>query len=503
MKKHVKRSLSTHFTIVFILTLMVIIFFCMLLNSTMIERFYRNSKKNAVVKCYTQVNDLFNNEEIPFNTEEFDNEFSRITTNENVSITVVNSSLNIVKTSVPANNKMIQRLVSYILKNDPNYLFEENSGGDIIFEATDTYEIRMTHDPRMRNDFIELIGTMDNGDIVYIRSAMEGIRSNIRLSNRFLLFISIMAALFGGILILFVSKQITKPILKLAELSERMTNLDFDAKYEGHDDNEIGYLGERMNKMSSTLESTITELKNANNELKDDLEKREHLDAMRSDFISNVSHELKTPISIIQGYAEGLKDDISDDPESREYYCDVIIDEAAKMNRMVKDLLTLNQLEFGNDAINLERFDILEMIRNYISNASILAEDTKVNLSFENEEQLYVWGDEYKIEEVVMNYFTNAVHHVRKGGEITIKTEKTADGHVRVSVLNSGDSISEEDLSQIWVKFYKADKSRSRQYGGSGIGLSIVKAIMEAHHQRYGVINHDGSVEFYFELDPA
>jgi len=503
MKKKVKRSLSTHFTIVFILTLMVIIFFCMLLNSTMIERFYRNGKKNAVIKCYSQVNDLFNNEEIPFNTEEFDNEFSRITTNENVSITVVNSSLNIVKSSVPANNKMIQRLVSYVLKNDPNYLFEDNSGGDIIFEATDTYEIRMTHDPRMKNDFIELIGTMDNGDIVYIRSAMEGIRSNIRLSNRFLLFISIMAAIFGGILILFVSKQITKPILKLAELSERMTNLDFEAKYEGHDNNEIGYLGERMNKMSSTLESTITELKNANNELKDDLEKREHLDAMRSDFISNVSHELKTPISIIQGYAEGLKDDISDDPESREYYCDVIIDEAAKMNRMVKDLLTLNQLEFGNDAINLERFDIMEMIRNYIQGASILAEDAKVNLSFDTQDQLYVWGDEYKIEEVVMNYFTNAVHHVSKGGDIMIKTVRTEDGHVRVSVINSGDTISEDDLSQIWVKFYKADKSRSRQYGGSGIGLSIVKAIMEAHHQRYGVINHDGSVEFYFELDPA
>ncbi len=503
MKKRVKRSISTHFTVVFILTLMAIIFFCMLLNSTMVERFYRNSKKNAIIKCYGQVNDLFNNDEIPFNTEEFDNEFSRLTTNENVSITVVNSSLNIVKSSVPANNKIIQRLVSYILKNDPNYLFEEDAGDDIIFETTDTYEIRMSHDPRMGNDFIELIGTLDNGDIVYIRSAMEGIRSNIRLSNRFLLFIAIMAAVFGGILILFVSKQITKPILGLAELSERMTNLDFEAKYEGHDNNEIGYLGERMNKMSSTLEATIAELKNANNELKDDLEKREQLDAMRSDFISNVSHELKTPISIIQGYAEGLRDDISDDPESREYYCDVIIDEAAKMNRMVKDLLTLNQLEFGKDAINLERFDIMEMVRNYISNAQILAEGSKIILDYDEKDKFFVWGDEYKIEEVIMNYFTNAIHHVKEGGEVHINIIKTQDGHARISVINTGDPINDEDLSQIWTKFYKADRSRSRAYGGSGIGLSIVKAIMEAHHQKYGVINHDGSVEFYFELDPA
>ena len=142
-----------------------------------------------------------------------------------------------------------------------------------------------------------------------------------------------------------------------------MSDLDFDARYQSCAGNEIDVLGDNFNKMSRKLESTISELKSVNNKLQKDIEDKIKIDEMRKEFLDNVSHELKTPIALIQGYAEGLNENISDDPESREFYCEVIMDEAAKMNKLVKNLLTLNQLESGKDAPVMERFDIISLIR--------------------------------------------------------------------------------------------------------------------------------------------
>ena len=155
--------------------------------------------------------------------------------------------------------------------------------------------------------------------------------------------------------------------MELARLSEDMANLNFDMKYTSGGNNEIGILGENFNKMSLQLEKTVSELKTANNQLQKDIEQKEKLEDMRNEFTGNVSHELKTPIALIQGYAEGLKEGVNDDPESREFYCDVIMDEASKMNQMVKNLLTLNQLEFGNDEVEFARFDIAALVRGVIA----------------------------------------------------------------------------------------------------------------------------------------
>ena len=255
-----------------------------------------------------------------------------------------------------------------------------------------------------------------------------------------------------------------------------------------------------MNELSETLETTIKELKNANVALKQDIAKKEQIDEMRKEFLSNVSHELKTPIALIQGYAEGLKEGVSDDEESRNFYCEVIMDEASKMNIMVKKLLTLNQLEFGNESANMERFDIVDMIKNYIKSASMLAKQKEATVKFDDYPPIFVWGDEFKIEEVLQNYYSNALNHIAGERIVEIKLVRK-ENHVRISVFNTGTPIPEESLPLIWDKFYKVDKARTRQYGGSGVGLSIVKAIMEGMGQAYGAINYDNGVEFYFELE--
>ena len=298
----------------------------------------------------------------------------------------------------------------------------------------------------------------------------------------------------------FMSKRITKPLLELTEISRRMSNLDFEARYEGGGEDEIGTLGQNFNKMSEELEHTISELKTANNELQEDIEQKKQIDEMRKEFLSNVSHELKTPIALIQGYAEGLKECINDDAESREFYCDVIMDESAKMNNMVKKLLTLNHLEFGNDQAAMERFDLTDLVRGVVQSAQLLADQKGAQISFPQSEPVYVWGDEFKVEEVVTNYVSNALNHVDGEMKIEVKMMRR-ENHVRLSVFNTGTPIPEEELDKIWIKFYKVDKARTREYGGSGIGLSIVKAIMESMHQKFGVVNYDNGVEFWFELE--
>ena len=242
------------------------------------------------------------------------------------------------------------------------------------------------------------------------------------------------------------------------------------------------------------------ELKSANNELQSDNERKTQIDEMRKEFLSNVTHELKTPIALIQGYAEGLKDNISEDAESREFYCDVIIDEAVKMNTMVQKLLTLNQLEFGNAPVEMERFNLTELVASVLGTTDILRKQKNVTVQFEEQEAVYVWADEYRIEEVLTNYISNAFHHVFENGTIAVRLIPMQN-HVRVSVFNTGERIPEEELDKVWIKFYKVDKARTREYGGTGIGLSIVKAILESHNQKFGVANLENGVEFWFELD--
>ena len=254
--------------------------------------------------------------------------------------------------------------------------------------------------------------------------------------------------------------------------------------------------------MSERLKQTLSELKSANYELQKDIEKKEKMETMRTEFIGNVSHELKTPLALIQGYAEGLKEGVSDDAESRAYYLDVIMDEASKMNKMVQNLLTLNQLEVGTEDVVFERFDIMEMIKGIVQSSEILIRQKGADVRFDKDASVYVWADEWKVEQVFRNYFSNALHHL--DGEKVIDIRVTVDeesGNARISVFNTGKQIPEEDIDQIWNKFYKVDKAHTREYGGNGIGLSIVKAIMDSFQKEYGVRNYNNGVQFWFELD--
>ncbi len=309
-----------------------------------------------------------------------------------------------------------------------------------------------------------------------------------------------MCLVLGSALMYYATKKVVSPIRSLAALSARMSELDFEARYTGDSEDEIGVLGRSMNTLSEKLKETIGELKTANNELQKDIEEKIKVDETRKEFIANVSHELKTPIALIQGYAEGLTEGMAEDEDSRNYYCEVIMDEAGKMNKMVKQLLTLTALEFGNDMPVMERFDITALIRGILASAGILLQQKEARVVFEQKEPVWVWADEFKIEEVITNYLNNAMNHLEGERRIEIRLERK-EKEVRITVFNTGRHIPEEDLGNLWTKFYKVDKARTREYGGSGIGLSIVKAIMDSHNKSCGVENVNGGVEFWFTVD--
>ena len=367
-------------------------------------------------------------------------------------------------------------------------------------DSTDVYQINQSWDPWNQSYYVDMWGSLDDGSQFLLRSPVESMRESASISNRFLLYIGSVLIVVSILLIWYFSKRITDPIRELARLSDRMADLDFDAKYTSGGSNEIGELGENFNRMSEKLESTISELKKANNSLQKDIEQKDKLEKMRNEFLGNVSHELKTPIALIQGYAEGLKEGVNEDAESREFYCDVIMDEASKMNQMVKNLLTLNQLEFGDEDIVFERFNLTALVKGVLQSMEIMADQAGAKIMLHTEEDIYAWADEFKVEQVVRNYVSNACHHV--SGDMVIEVKMVQkDGKVRVSVFNTGNPIPEADAPHIWDKFYKVDKAHTREYGGNGIGLSIVKAIMKSFNQEYGVKNYDNGVEFWFELD--
>lgn len=462
----------------------------LIVNVKFLEPYYIRDKEMQFIHVYEELQNAVKKGTI--SNDEVQDELHVLCEKSNISYIVLDMDNEKLITNVHDTNMLKQQLSGYLLN-------QAQKGGKVL-DSTDNYQLMRSQDPWNQSEYIEMWGQLDDNVNFLIRSPVESIRESVALSNRFLIYVGMGTLIICIGLVWYFSRRITKPIQELAELSDHMANLDFEAKYTSGGNNEIGELGDNFNRMSKKLEKAISELKQANNSLQQDIEQKEKMEQMRTEFMGNVSHELKTPIALIQGYAEGLKEGVNDDPESRDFYCDVIMDEAGKMNRMVKNLMTLNQLEFGNDKVEFERFNLTELIGGVLQSMDILSQQKDVKLIFRKENPVYVWGDEFKIEQVVRNYVSNAYNHVNEEKVIEVKILRE-DGLAKVTVFNTGKPIPEEDVPRIWDKFFKVDKAHTREYGGNGIGLSIVKAIMESMHQQYGVKNYDNGVEFWFTLD--
>ena len=462
----------------------LIIALLIVMNSIVLESFYTMSKINTVKQEFQVINNLYNKNDpsvlIQVRRDALANNFDIMIENENY---IVEFSTNENFTNAINQNNDITA----------HFNIQDEEQQRTIF-TRDNYIIRKVESNGL--NCILLTGRLDNGYRVYIQIPISAIEESVKISNNLLLIIGLISIIIAGIAASYVSKKFTNQILELNVIANKMSKLDFSQKYQPTDsDDEINELGNSINLMSEKLESTIKQLRSSNNQLERDIEEKSKIDDMRKQFISDVSHELKTPIALIQGYAEGLIENVNNDEESRKFYAEVILDESNKMDTLVKQLL-----EFNN-----EKFDIVELINEVIRKCKVMIDEKNIQIKFEHNGPIQVFADDFYIEQVVTNYFTNAIKHAKevdgiKQVEVKI-TENTQNGKVRISVINTGDNIAEEHIDKIWGRFYKEDSSRNRNDGGTGIGLALVKAIMNNYKNDYGVINLENGVEFYFELD--
>lgn len=498
MKRSFRVSVRTKLTFCLIGIISVTIVLSWILSYILIKDFYYKELKNNLIATYNSCNEIFN-EEVEYSESSFsldiDNKADAI-------IYVVDGVNKKIYTSINEDNIMIDSLRSIVDLLINGGSSSGNQG--IIQEEVETYdnfEIQISKDSRMQSNYFDLIGNLDNGYAIVLRAPVSRVDSVINSSIRFFTIILCIVAVISCVLMYFFSGIFVRPIKNLTKVANRMTDLDFNARIVNPSNDEIGELSVYMNNLADKLNVTLWQLQTANAALQKDIEHKVQIDEMRKEFLSHISHELKTPIALIQGYAEGLRDNIMDDEESKNFYCDVIADESSKMNILVKKLLDLNEIEFGQDRVHKERFDIVDLIKNRISSSTILTDKNNANIEFNDDCPIWVMADEFMIEEVFTNYLTNALHYCKPNGRVIIWTQKTSADNVRISVFDEGENIAEEELNKIFDKFYKIDKARTREYGGSGIGLSIVAASMKAHEKNYGVYNVENGVVFFFELD--
>lgn len=482
------------FTICIVITMIILLL--VIVNNVVLEKFYLYNKTKTMKQIYKQINTSYNNE-LPYEKIE-----------ENLRVLSINNNLDIlIKT-----DENILMLATDNYKTDYTDEIEFFSNikqkGEILRKLYQEkmIDINLVKENDTKINYIIVSAYLDNGYKLYMRTPTADLQESARISNNVLIVIGSAVIIISGIIASFISRKFATPILELNSIAQKMSNLDFSQKYQVNDtDDEMNNLGKSINIMSEKLEKTIKQLTVNNSELEKDIERKSKIDEMRKQFISDVSHELKTPIALIQGYAEGLVENVNVDDESREFYANVILDEANKMDRLVKQLLELMKLEYGKRDFNNESFDIVALINEVIKKCNVMVVENNIKIYFNCKNVIMAYADIFYVEQILMNYITNAIRYSKEvNGERKIEINIYLDAEknkIRVSIFNSGDNIEEKELQRIWGRFYKVDSSRNREKGGTGIGLAFVKAIMNNYQNEYGAVNKENGVEFFFELD--
>ena len=314
-----------------------IVLFLILVNRFVLEKYYQYTKSKNLKIAYSTINSYYTGK---IHVDNINDELDKISIKNNFDIIVKDNENVVIYMSNQNFLSNIRQIMSF-------WGIDRNQQSSIL-EKDDNIEIKKILDTETKMNYMLLTGTLENGYVAYIRLPLAAITESVQISNRFLYSIACIVIVVGGIVTLYISKQFSSPISEISTIAKKMSNLDFSQKYVVKGDDEINELGKSINTMSEKLEKTINQLRSSNIELERDIEKKSKIDEMRKSFISDVSHELKTPIALIQGYSEGLLENVNTDEENRKFYAEVILDEATKMDKMVRQLIELLQISFSN-----------------------------------------------------------------------------------------------------------------------------------------------------------
>jgi signal transduction histidine kinase len=349
-------------------------------------------------------------------------------------------------------------------------------------------------------EFLLVASKLDDQNLLLIRTPISAIRESVGIYNYFLIYIGLALLCVGTVIALILARSFTKPILQLNTMAKQITKLTFSKKWSSKRKDELGQLGHSMNELSGILSRFIKELNGKNETLTNQLEEKVLFEKKRRLFISNVSHELKTPITIIQSYTEGLQVGVNNTDEEKQEYLAIIMDEANKMERMVHDLLKLSKMQNSKVELIIEQVDFICLLNDMIRLYSPQFVEHQISFEFEKiSNELRIMTDRGKVQQILANYLNNALYHVNEQKMIKMKLIEK-ENSVFVSIYNSGIQIPENEMEAIWESFYRGDRARNREKGNVGLGLSIVKELSILLNGNVGVKNEESGVVFWLEL---
>lgn len=335
--------------------------------------------------------------------------------------------------------------------------------------------------PRFDNKSLIYAVKIDETNYVFVNASLEPLSTTVVILSKQLSIVTFIVIILSFIIGYFISKKISKPIEKITEKTKLLSRGRYDITFDTNSNIE------EIDSLASTLNYTKNEL--------------EHTDELRRDLMANVSHDLKTPLTMIKGYAEMVRDITYKDKEKREDNLNTIVEEVDRLNILVEDILNLSKLQANTQTLQIEEFDIVDLIHSIVKRYELLKETEGYIFICEMDEHITVQADKARIEQVIYNLLNNAINYTGKDNKIYIRVKK--EKGIRVEIEDTGKGIGKEDIPYIWDKYYHNQKKHKRNKIGTGLGLSIVKSILENHHFEYGVTSELGKGTCFYFIIPG
>jgi len=401
------------------------------------------------------------------------------------------------------NNVLVNLVPFELISADNSFLYSEE---EILSLQKDTDKViyKKERDELFNNEKLILLTAFDGKRLLSVGTPLSSIQEPMEIITSFHTKIIILSAVIGLIISRLLSVLITKPLMQIEKVAQRVSHLDFSEKINIESQDEIGSLGRSINEMSGHLKSSIEklnhakyQLETANEKLHEDIERKRKIDDMRREFLSNVSHELKTPIAVINNYSEALTEGIIQDEKTLKSYLDIIHDETKSMDELVKTLLLLSKLESGYSYLDKKKVNLKTIVKAELEKVDFILEKNTLNLNYKMDEAFFE-GDPEKLTIVIRNFISNSLKYTPENGNININISRK-DRKNRFEIYNTA-SIEEDVIEKLWIPFYREDKVRKREEG-SGLGLAIIKGILEKHGFDFGAEKYKGGIRFWFEGD--
>lgn len=483
----INKSLKNKLFLAILLVLVFNVIVSAILGTSLFNRLYTKSKINSLKNSAENIKNGYISENIEKTVEEIINSETQ---NMIICIFKLDTETAVGQIEYYSRQKYFNinpfdNEISHLI----DILYKNNAFNEL---KNNKYYIQNLETSRREINIVVLSNIKDNTYIL-IQTPIQFINDISSSAVKYSLLISVISLLIAAIIMYFVADKTTRPIRQLQVIADKISNLDFSEKSNILSNDEVGLLSQSINNMSDKLKEYVEQLK-------EDLIKLEKADKMTKQFLTNVSHDFKTPLTLIMSYSEALIDMEDIDEATKKEYLNIIISEGNKMSVFVQQLLKLSQLETGQIKLEKSNFSINEIIEETINNNSITARNRNINIEKNISHNCIVYADYSRIEQVFQNLYENALKYCYSGGYINVSTLIEHNNKCKISVFNTGDQISDEDLENIFVSFYRADKSR-KNMGSYGLGLAIVKSIMDMHNEDFGVKNCQDGVEFWFELE--